>query len=154
MRPVFSFSFFIVECCSCSGFIRWIAWLHVVWLLVSLLLCFIMIHSWEMMMVASFRLRLFAQDAASLAVTILNKRLRGQIFLGCDNHPLSRSLSSPSSSLSPSLLFYVDSYCMASWELIKVVYNKRSTFILENQHLQKTFAYTVKSFQARSNGLG
>ncbi|GMN46495.1 hypothetical protein TIFTF001_015670 [Ficus carica] len=30
------------------------------------------------------------EDAASLAVTILNKRLRGRIFLGCDNHPLSR----------------------------------------------------------------
>uniref|UniRef100_A0A7N2LW17 NAD(P)-binding domain-containing protein n=1 Tax=Quercus lobata TaxID=97700 RepID=A0A7N2LW17_QUELO len=29
-------------------------------------------------------------DAASLAITILKKKLRGQIFLGCDNHPLSR----------------------------------------------------------------
>ncbi|KAL8167193.1 hypothetical protein V2J09_008692 [Rumex salicifolius] len=30
------------------------------------------------------------EDAASLAVTILKKNLHGQIFLGCDNHPLSR----------------------------------------------------------------
>ncbi|KAA8527492.1 hypothetical protein F0562_034793 [Nyssa sinensis] len=29
-------------------------------------------------------------DAASLSVTILKKKLRGRIFLGCDNHPLSR----------------------------------------------------------------
>ncbi|KAK4718634.1 hypothetical protein R3W88_016972 [Solanum pinnatisectum] len=29
-------------------------------------------------------------DAASLSVTILKKRLRGRIFLGCDNHPVSR----------------------------------------------------------------
>ncbi|XVF38637.1 hypothetical protein REPUB_Repub20aG0119400 [Reevesia pubescens] len=30
------------------------------------------------------------EDAASLSVTILKKKLRGRIFLGCDNHPLSR----------------------------------------------------------------
>ncbi|KAK6803557.1 hypothetical protein RDI58_001341 [Solanum bulbocastanum] len=30
------------------------------------------------------------EDAASLSVTILKKRLRSRIFLGCDNHPLSR----------------------------------------------------------------
>lgn len=30
------------------------------------------------------------QDAASLSVAILKKNFRGQIFLGCDNHPLSR----------------------------------------------------------------
>lgn len=30
------------------------------------------------------------EDAASLAVAILKKNFRGQIFLGCDNHPLSR----------------------------------------------------------------
>ncbi|QCD83780.1 hypothetical protein DEO72_LG2g4127 [Vigna unguiculata] len=30
------------------------------------------------------------EDAASLAVAILKKKFRGQIFLGCDNHPLSR----------------------------------------------------------------
>lgn len=30
------------------------------------------------------------QDAASLSITILKKNLRGRIFLGCDNHPLSR----------------------------------------------------------------
>ncbi|KAF3955144.1 hypothetical protein CMV_019603 [Castanea mollissima] len=30
------------------------------------------------------------EDAASLAIAILKKKLRGQIFLGCDNHPLSR----------------------------------------------------------------
>ncbi|XP_076942121.1 uncharacterized protein LOC143611961, partial [Bidens hawaiensis] len=30
------------------------------------------------------------EDAASLAVAILKKKLRGQLFLGCDNHPLSR----------------------------------------------------------------
>lgn len=30
------------------------------------------------------------EDAASLAVTILKKRPRSRIFLGCDNHPLSR----------------------------------------------------------------
>ncbi|XP_060215141.1 uncharacterized protein LOC132641972 isoform X2 [Lycium barbarum] len=30
------------------------------------------------------------EDAASLSVTILKKRLRGRIFLGCDNHPVSR----------------------------------------------------------------
>ncbi|KAK7331328.1 hypothetical protein VNO77_25550 [Canavalia gladiata] len=30
------------------------------------------------------------EDAASLAVAILNKQFRGRIFLGCDNHPLSR----------------------------------------------------------------
>ncbi|GLU08328.1 hypothetical protein SLE2022_252460 [Rubroshorea leprosula] len=30
------------------------------------------------------------EDAASISVTILKKKLRGQIFLGCDNHPLSR----------------------------------------------------------------
>jgi len=30
------------------------------------------------------------QDAASLAVAILKKKFRGQIFLGCDDHPLSR----------------------------------------------------------------
>ncbi|OMO57623.1 hypothetical protein CCACVL1_25727, partial [Corchorus capsularis] len=29
-------------------------------------------------------------DAAFLSVTILKKKLRGHIFLGCDNHPLSR----------------------------------------------------------------
>lgn len=30
------------------------------------------------------------QDAASLSVAILKKKFRGQIFVGCDNHPLSR----------------------------------------------------------------
>ncbi|XP_023006111.1 uncharacterized protein LOC111498950 [Cucurbita maxima] len=30
------------------------------------------------------------EDAASLSVAILKKKLRGRIFLGCDNHPLSR----------------------------------------------------------------
>ncbi|KAM1103839.1 hypothetical protein EV1_012396 [Malus domestica] len=30
------------------------------------------------------------EDAASLSVVILKKRIRNQIFLGCDNHPLSR----------------------------------------------------------------
>ncbi|KAF8401549.1 hypothetical protein HHK36_012491 [Tetracentron sinense] len=30
------------------------------------------------------------EDAASLSVAILKKKLRRQIFLGCDNHPLSR----------------------------------------------------------------
>ncbi|KAM3265802.1 putative protein isoform X1 [Capsicum annuum] len=30
------------------------------------------------------------EDAASLSVTILEKQFRSQIFLGCDNHPLSR----------------------------------------------------------------
>ena len=30
------------------------------------------------------------EDAASLSVAILKKNFRGQIFLGCDNHPLSR----------------------------------------------------------------
>ncbi|KAJ6688886.1 hypothetical protein OIU85_005326 [Salix viminalis] len=30
------------------------------------------------------------EDAASLAVAILKKKLRSRIFLGCDNHPLSR----------------------------------------------------------------
>ncbi|XP_028755439.1 uncharacterized protein LOC114714825 isoform X1 [Neltuma alba] len=30
------------------------------------------------------------EDAASLAVAILKKKIRGKIFLGCDNHPLSR----------------------------------------------------------------
>ncbi|KAI4332069.1 hypothetical protein L6164_017008 [Bauhinia variegata] len=30
------------------------------------------------------------EDAASLVVAILKKKFRGQIFLGCDNHPLSR----------------------------------------------------------------
>ncbi|GMI70337.1 EMBRYO DEFECTIVE 2799 [Hibiscus trionum] len=30
------------------------------------------------------------EDAASLSVTILKKKLRGRIFLGCDNHPVSR----------------------------------------------------------------
>lgn len=30
------------------------------------------------------------EDAASLAVAILKKKRHGQIFLGCDNHPVSR----------------------------------------------------------------
>jgi len=30
------------------------------------------------------------EDAASLATAIMKKRLRNQIFLGCDNKPLSR----------------------------------------------------------------
>lgn len=30
------------------------------------------------------------QDAASLSITIMKKMLRGRVFLGCDNHPLSR----------------------------------------------------------------
>ncbi|XP_051125272.1 uncharacterized protein LOC127247474 [Andrographis paniculata] len=30
------------------------------------------------------------EDAASLSINILKKNLRGRIFLGCDNHPLSR----------------------------------------------------------------
>lgn len=30
------------------------------------------------------------EDAASLSVAILKKQFRGRIFLGCDNHPLSR----------------------------------------------------------------
>ncbi|PIA24703.1 hypothetical protein AQUCO_93600001v1, partial [Aquilegia coerulea] len=30
------------------------------------------------------------EDAASLAIAILKKKLQGRIFLGCDNHPLSR----------------------------------------------------------------
>ncbi|KAJ8565959.1 hypothetical protein K7X08_008535 [Anisodus acutangulus] len=30
------------------------------------------------------------EDAASLSATILKKRLRSRIFLGCDNHPVSR----------------------------------------------------------------
>ncbi|CAH9061660.1 unnamed protein product [Cuscuta epithymum] len=30
------------------------------------------------------------EDAASLAVLILKKKFRGRIFLGCDNHPVSR----------------------------------------------------------------
>ncbi|ONK64300.1 uncharacterized protein A4U43_C07F24250, partial [Asparagus officinalis] len=30
------------------------------------------------------------QDAASLAIAIMKKNLRGQTFLGCDDNPLSR----------------------------------------------------------------
>ncbi|XP_028751668.1 uncharacterized protein LOC114711433 [Neltuma alba] len=30
------------------------------------------------------------EDAASLSIAILKKKLKGRIFLGCDNHPLSR----------------------------------------------------------------
>ncbi|KAK7303155.1 hypothetical protein RJT34_14056 [Clitoria ternatea] len=30
------------------------------------------------------------EDAASLSVTVLKKQFRGRIFLGCDNHPVSR----------------------------------------------------------------
>ncbi|RWR94119.1 hypothetical protein CKAN_02339900 [Cinnamomum micranthum f. kanehirae] len=30
------------------------------------------------------------EDAASLSIAIMKKKLRGRIFLGCDNHPLSR----------------------------------------------------------------
>ncbi|URE22316.1 hypothetical protein MUK42_17549 [Musa troglodytarum] len=30
------------------------------------------------------------EDAASLSIAIMKKKLRGQVFLGCDNHPLSR----------------------------------------------------------------
>ncbi|KAH9683271.1 NAD(P)-binding Rossmann-fold superfamily protein [Citrus sinensis] len=30
------------------------------------------------------------KDAASLSIAMLKKKIRGQIFLGCDNHPLSR----------------------------------------------------------------
>ncbi|KAL5983900.1 hypothetical protein ACLOJK_017998 [Asimina triloba] len=30
------------------------------------------------------------EDAASLSITILKKKFHGRIFLGCDNHPLSR----------------------------------------------------------------
>ncbi|KAJ4823073.1 hypothetical protein Tsubulata_009599 [Turnera subulata] len=30
------------------------------------------------------------EDAASLAIAILKKKFRGRIFLGCDNHPVSR----------------------------------------------------------------
>ncbi|CAA7406019.1 unnamed protein product [Spirodela intermedia] len=30
------------------------------------------------------------EDAASLSIAILKKQLRGRIFMGCDNHPLSR----------------------------------------------------------------
>uniref|UniRef100_A0A1D1XSW7 dTDP-glucose 4,6-dehydratase n=2 Tax=Anthurium amnicola TaxID=1678845 RepID=A0A1D1XSW7_9ARAE len=30
------------------------------------------------------------EDAASLSIAILKKPLRSQLFLGCDNHPLSR----------------------------------------------------------------
>lgn len=30
------------------------------------------------------------EDAASLSIAILKKKLQGRIFLGCDNHPLSR----------------------------------------------------------------
>lgn len=30
------------------------------------------------------------KDAASLAVAIMKKKAGGRIFLGCDNHPLSR----------------------------------------------------------------
>ncbi|KAK9664273.1 hypothetical protein RND81_14G030300 [Saponaria officinalis] len=30
------------------------------------------------------------EDAASLAMSILRKNIRGRVFLGCDNHPLSR----------------------------------------------------------------
>lgn len=31
------------------------------------------------------------QDAASLTIAIIKKKLRGRTFNGCDNHPLSRS---------------------------------------------------------------
>jgi len=34
----------------------------------------------------------YLQDAASLAIAIMKKRLRSRIFVGCDNEPLSRSL--------------------------------------------------------------
>ncbi|PKA54352.1 CASP-like protein [Apostasia shenzhenica] len=34
------------------------------------------------------------EDAASLAAAIMKRRFRGQIFLGCDNHPLSRRRTS------------------------------------------------------------
>ncbi|KAJ8467188.1 hypothetical protein OPV22_029740 [Ensete ventricosum] len=30
------------------------------------------------------------EDAASLSIAIMKKKLRGRVFLGCDNHPLSR----------------------------------------------------------------
>lgn len=30
------------------------------------------------------------QDAASLSIAIMKKKLRSRIFVGCDNHPLSR----------------------------------------------------------------
>lgn len=33
---------------------------------------------------------LLHQDAASLSIAILKKKFRKRVFLGCDNHPLSR----------------------------------------------------------------
>jgi hypothetical protein len=38
----------------------------------------------------------YLQDAASPGITIMKRKLRGRVFLGCDNQPLSRSLQ-PSS---------------------------------------------------------
>lgn len=37
----------------------------------------------------------FSQDAACLSVTIMKKKLHGRIFLGCDNHPVSRLVLFP-----------------------------------------------------------
>lgn len=34
----------------------------------------------------------YLQDAASLGIAIMKRRLRGRVFVGCDNQPLSRSL--------------------------------------------------------------
>ncbi|KAG6766517.1 hypothetical protein POTOM_030603 [Populus tomentosa] len=43
----------------------------------------------ELFVLLNLQLTCF-MDAASLAVAILKKKLRSRIFLGCDNHPLSR----------------------------------------------------------------
>ncbi|KAH7573628.1 hypothetical protein JRO89_XS03G0182300 [Xanthoceras sorbifolium] len=40
--------------------------------------------------ISFIRIEFIVNDAASLSVAILKKRLRGRIFLGCDNHPVSR----------------------------------------------------------------
>ncbi|KAK3189807.1 hypothetical protein Dsin_029368 [Dipteronia sinensis] len=62
------------------------------------------------------------EDAASLSVAILKKKLRGRILLGCDNHPVSRQevmdLVSKSGKFSKKFEGFTGEPEMGSWPII------------------------------------
>lgn len=78
--------------CECFGSPQLLISLHIL----SLFHSDLMDGVWLVRPTFCYKLRLYmsyyCQDAASLAIAIMKKRLRNQIFLGCDNKPLSRSL--------------------------------------------------------------
>ena len=91
--------------------------------------CLHLMHFCEIACISSVFWVMFSQDAASLTNAILKKKFRARVFLGCDNHPLSRWSSCHRLCLTtlPAGLKVNHSFCLCRQEIMDLV-NKSGKF--------------------------